>query len=137
MSTKPTDIQHGVMVLRAEEAGRTVGRNAASWLVPESPEDALEILRMARDEIDRNGRPRMLEERYRSPSLSGEYSDDPTAPDVLKDAGFNRYAYSDEAEADVAETEILDAWDDAVAGAFYGAIETQARDYLSEWLNAS
>lgn len=137
MSDRPTDQEHAATVARAARDGRDVARAAASWLAPDSPEDALEILRMARDGLDRHGKTATLDERYRPPDLSGEYADDPTGRDMLAGAGFDRYAYSDEAEADLAEQEIADAWDDAVYNAFYGAIETQAHYYLTAWLNAS
>jgi hypothetical protein len=116
---------------KARRLGRDEGRCAASYHLPGSPEDALEILIIADREQRSDGTVATLDEMYRAPDLSGEFADDPT--DVWEMLDAEPPADADEfAESDA---ELSEDWVTAASEAFYGAIVAQAADYLRSWID--
>jgi hypothetical protein len=133
MTHTHSDAEYERLKGKAQCAGRDAGRSGASWVGVDSPEDALETLRLGRDQLDRTGKTATLDERYnRPPDLSGEFAGDPD--DIWEEIGE---APPDDEDAFAEEdAELAAIWIDAATSAFYEAIDAQAADYLRNWIDS-
>ena len=106
---------------QAAKIGAEHGRNAASWVFDGSTRDDTyrTVLRGIED-----GDPAILDA-YRTPDLSGEYADDYSEADLLRDV----WPDTEVDEPDELASELSDAYNDAASAAFWDAIETACRQH--------
>ncbi len=107
---------------RARRDGRTAGENAASWVFDGNT--ARETYERVLRGIE-NGDPEILDA-FRTPSLSGEYADDPTPRTLAEAYDIDERCDPDGTLLDEACTE----WEGAASQAFWFTLERECRRQL-------